>query len=93
MCEKRTERIYQMKMNNIYILFDEKTDMNMFYLLLLYSIAEYDTTTNSYSIINYESIKQLYESIVFHYGNCISYSSFYRMLYKNNNTDYFSVNQ
>lgn len=69
-----------------YIYYQEDTNINYVYLLLLQRLAKYNTDTKCYDTITYENIKQLTDSINEHYcGNSVSQSTVSRVL---NNEDY-----
>ena len=79
-------------MRHFYIRYEAQADINYIYLLYLYSLAEYNTSTNFFDTINYNSIRTLQNLIVERFGKgSISPSSLSRLLKDERYRNYIKV--
>lgn len=80
-------------MNKYYIIYDEKANINYCYLLMFYSIAEYNQQEKRYNIIKYKSIKEITEKIYNKYNISISQKTIDRILSNQNYNKYITVDK
>lgn len=81
-------------MKQYYIPYTPKMDINIIYLLYIYSLANYNTTTNCFDTVNYNSIRALEKQINDTFGKgSISSSAINRMIHDERYNKYLSVDQ
>ena len=79
-------------LRHYYIRYEPKADINYIYLLYLYSLAEFNTITNNFDRIKYNSIRILQKQIEERFGKgSISPSSLSRLLNDDRYKNYINV--
>ena len=81
-------------MRHYYIRYEPQADINYIYLLYLYSLAEYNKTTNFFDTVSYNSVRALQKQIEERFGKgSISPSSLSRLLNGDRYRNYIKVDQ
>ena len=81
-------------MKHYYIRYEPRADINYIYLLYLYSLCEYNTTTKCFDTINYTSIRALEKAITDKFGKgSISVSVLNRVLNDERYREYLTVDK
>lgn len=79
-------------LKHFYIRYEPKADINYIYLFYLYSLAEYNTSTNLFDTVSYKSGRALQRLIVERFGKgSISPSSLCRLLKDDRYRNYIKV--
>ena len=79
-------------LRHFYIRYEPKADINYIYLFYLYSLAEYNTSTNLFDTVSYKSVRALQKVIAERFGKgSISPSSLCRLLNDERYRDYIKV--
>ena len=79
-------------LRHFYIRYEPKANINYIYLFYLYSLAEYNTSTNLFDTVSYKSVRALQRLIVERFGKgSISPSSLCRLLKDDRYRNYIKV--
>lgn len=79
-------------LRHFYIRYEPKANINYIYLFYLYSLAEYNTSTNLFDTVSYKSVRALQRIIVERFGKgSISPSSLSRLLKDDRYRNYIKV--
>lgn len=79
-------------LRHFYIRYEPKANINYIYLFYLYSLAEYNTSTNLFDTVSYKSVRALQRLIVERFGKgSISPSSLCRLLKDDRYSNYIKV--
>lgn len=81
-------------MKHYYIPYEPKADVNYFYLLLVYSLAEYNTSKNLFDTVSYKSVRILQKQIENEFTDIsISPATLSRLLNDERYRNYFTVDK
>lgn len=81
-------------MKHYYIAYEPKADINYFYLLLVYSLAEYNTSKNLFDTVSYKSVRALQKQIESKFTDIsISPATLSRFLNDERYSNYFAVDK